>query len=89
MKAPCPACGTLVPARNHWPTSVQQPRPYALQALLERLHLTPGQWAARWRVSGRDLKRYMDEGLTEYQADRYASREGLHPGDIWMRWWAA
>ena len=91
MKAPCPTCGTLVKERNYWPTGGgrKQPRPFLLQSLLDQLQTKPSTWASRWGVSGTDLKRYMAEGLTEYQADRYAVRAGLHPGDVWPEWWAA
>lgn len=67
-----------------------EPRPYPFGPLLEALRTTHGAFAKRHGVSGRDVKVMVEQGLTEYQADKYAIRAGLHPGDVWPDlWWAA
>ena len=39
----------------------------------------PARKADEWR-------RALDEGLTDWQADRLAVRHGLHPAQIWTDW---
>lgn len=43
--------------------------------------------AARLGTDERHLRRAMHHGLTDRQADRYATRVGLHPASIWPCWW--
>lgn len=64
------------------------PRPYDLASLVERAGTAGAhQLAARLRVSGSTLLDLAVFGLTEDQADVFATRVGLHPGEVWPRWW--
>ncbi len=74
------------PERRFGPTQL---RLFPLEPLLEAVNMTPGSYAKRYGIGGRELRTYKEKGLTLLLADRYASREGLHPGDVWEEWWAA
>lgn len=52
--------------------------PHGLPALADRLH-----------TDERHLRRALHHGLTDRQADRYATRIGMHPASIWPEWWDA
>lgn len=38
-------------------------------------------------VSVRTVWRRLHQGLDEKRADRWATRLGLHPGEVWPEWW--
>lgn len=64
-------------------------RPYPLAPLAAALQLpledTAGL-AAAVRVDRRWVKRARHTGLTERQADMWATRAGLHPRNVWPLW---
>lgn len=64
-------------------------RPYPVAALAEALGIDPGDTAALAQAVQVDrswIKRYRHRGLTEQQADRWATAAGLHPLTVWPRW---
>jgi hypothetical protein len=40
-------------------------------------------------ITHRQARRCLHTGLTDRQADRYATRIGMHPASIWPEWWEA
>lgn len=36
----------------------------------------------------RYMRRLLDRGLTDRLADRFATRAGFHPSQLWPTWWA-
>lgn len=64
-------------------------RPYPLTPLAHALGLDPHDTQALANAVGIHrswIKRVRRLGLTEQQADHWATRAGLHPLDIWPRW---
>lgn len=51
---------------------------HGLTALASRLGIT----------NLRSMRRIATRGLTERQADHFATRCGVHPASIWPSWWA-
>lgn len=45
--------------------------------------------ADRIGISHRQARRALHTGLTDRQADRFATRIGMHPASIWPQWWDA
>lgn len=63
-----------------------QPRPWPVEPLLEAAALGPDQLLARLRLSGRQRQNAFTWGLTDREADRWACKLSLHPGQVWPRW---
>ncbi len=64
------------------------PRSFPLEDLQEFLRVRSVEdTAERLHVSARTVAR-LRAGLTEWQADEYAIRAGLHPGTVWEGWWS-
>ena len=40
-------------------------------------------------IGHRWARRMLEHGLTDRQADRFATRIGMHPASIWPQWWDA
>lgn len=79
------------PVRSGWPPQNGTPRPYDVASLARMLGVRPADSTALAVAVGigrRWVRRYRDIGLTEAQADRWATRCGFHPGDIWAHWWS-
>lgn len=38
-------------------------------------------------ISPRNARALLQRGLSDRQADRYATRIGQHPASIWPQWW--
>jgi len=70
----------------------RQPRPYAVADLAAALGLNPAddrltsQLVHALDMSRGWVLRCRTLGLTEAQADEWAIRCGIHPGDVWPRW---
>lgn len=76
-------------ARSGWPITGHAPRPYDVADLARALGLDPADTHALALAVGvgrRWVRRYRTVGLTEAQADRWATRAGLHALDVWPRW---
>ena len=43
--------------------------------------------ATRLGIGHRQARRCLHNGLTDRQADRFATRIGMHPASIWPQWW--
>lgn len=43
--------------------------------------------AQRIGITHRQARRILHTGLTDRQADRFATRIGMHPASIWPEWW--
>jgi len=57
---------------------------WSITPLVEALHLEPGASVAKaLGISGASLQRYAEQGLDDRQADRLATRVGLHPFTVW------
>jgi hypothetical protein len=68
----------------------QQPdRRWPLTPLLEQVGGTHSMLVKRGGVSGRDVARAAELGLSDRQADHWALRCGLHPAMVWPGWAAA
>lgn len=64
------------------------PRTFPLEPLQEFLGVRSVEdTAERLHVSTKTVWR-LRAGLTEWQADEYAIRAGLHPGTVWECWWS-
>lgn len=61
-------------------------RRFPLAPLLEVTGLTMAQLNARIRMGGDTYRRVQTEGLSELVADRWATRLGLHPAEVWTDW---
>lgn len=62
-------------------------RRWPVQVALEHDQITVG--SARRAIPARNAeewRRALEEGLTDWQADRLAVRHGLHPAQIWTDW---
>jgi hypothetical protein len=60
---------------------------YPLKPLMDAARI-PSMVALRrlFPMNGTDYRRVLDEGLSEWQADRWAVKLGLHPGMVWPQW---
>lgn len=38
-------------------------------------------------ITHRQARRALHDGLSDRQADRFATRIGMHPASIWPQWW--
>jgi hypothetical protein len=77
-------------SRQGWPPRGRIPRPFDVEALARALGILPADTAALSAALGigrRWIRRYRLVGLSEMQADRWATAAGLHPGDVWPTWW--
>jgi uncharacterized Zn finger protein (UPF0148 family) len=63
-----------------------QERRYPLSSLVEASGLTEAAFGRSVGLSGSTLKKARTSGLTESAADRYATRAGLHPFEVWEDW---
>lgn len=69
-------------------------RPYPVATLARKMGLDPanreltGQLSLRLNLSRQSVGRYRELGLTDGQADEWAVRAGLNPGEVWDHWWA-
>lgn len=74
-------------------TQQRRARPYRVADLAEAIGLNPGdpkltsQLVRRLGMSRGWVLRCRTLGLTEAQADEWAIRAGIHPGDVWDRWY--
>jgi hypothetical protein len=76
--------------RSSWPPRGRIPRPFDVESLARALGLLPTDTAGMSLALGigrRWVRRYRLVGLSERQADRWATAGGLHPGDVWPSWW--
>ena len=68
-----------------------RPYPVATLARTMGLDLTDreltGRLALQLRLNRRTVARYAGLGLTSTQADEWACRAGLNPGEVWDHWW--
>lgn len=49
---------------------------------------TPTAAADLLGIGHTEMRHMLERGLTEKQADRYATRAGMHPATVWGRlWW--
>lgn len=62
-----------------------EPR-YPLATLEQHAHLERHQLMAKLGISGSTLARLRHQGLTPDQADRYSTRLGYLPWQIWPTW---
>lgn len=60
---------------------------YPLEPLAARSGLPRHQLAIRINASNLSMHRYERDGLTIWQADRFAVRLGFHPANVWPDWW--
>ncbi len=85
--------------RRRYPPVTDQPRHYGRKkaprcfdfSQLEKVLGTDDKYvlADQLRVTPRTIQRIRARGaLTEAQADTYAVRAGLHPGNVWPNWWS-
>lgn len=58
-------------------------RRWPIQPLYEALDVEPYEAWVTWRISGATARKYEAQGLTDDQADRLATRAGLHPYEVW------
>lgn len=75
--------------RSGWPPGPTL-RPYPVADLARAIGLNPTDTQALSLALGvgrRWIRRYRDAGLTERQADDWACRAGIHPCDVWPRWY--
>lgn len=66
-------------------------RPYQVHVLAAALGIDPDDpQTLAWRtgLSRSQVTRYRQLGLTEAQADRWATQAGLHPNTVWPHWGA-
>jgi hypothetical protein len=65
---------------------------WPVEPLMAALGITyPAHLAEACGMSGTTLRKVLEHGLSDLQADRYALRNGLHPAIVWgPRWddWA-
>lgn len=62
---------------------------YPLEPLLDALGQPPLKTASRrLHTHPRQMYRWREYGIDEYQADRLAVTAGLHPGLVWRDWFA-
>src|SRR5690606_40697240 len=74
---PRPEALVVVTGERRWP----------VQVALAHDQITVG--SARRAIPARkadERRRALEEGLTDWQADRLAVRHGLHPAQIWTGW---
>jgi len=57
---------------------------YPVQPLLDKLRMSPTQFAKQYKADYRTLKR--PSGIIEETADRWAVMCGYHPAEIWPEW---
>lgn len=68
-------------------------RPYPVPTLARTMGLDltdrelTGRLALQLRLNRRTVARYAGLGLTSTQADEWACRAGLNPGEVWDHWW--
>lgn len=75
--------------RSGWPPTGHHARPYDVAALARVLGINPADThalATRLGIGRRWVRRYRAAGLTERQADTWATRAGLHALDVWPTW---
>ena len=80
----CPVCSLRHPRcrdsrDNRWP----------LAPLLEAAGGTRDSLRERCGASGSDIAVAARNGVTDRQADTWATRLGCHPGEIWGDWFTA
>lgn len=77
------------PRRSGWPPTGTTPRPHSVAALAHELGIDPADTARLARALGigrRWIRRYRAVGLTDRQAEAWATRVGLHPLEVWPDW---
>lgn len=64
------------------------PRPFPLEPLLQLTRCSRARLARRVQASGDSIAQAAVEGLTAWQADRWAGRCDLLPTEVWGHlWW--
>lgn len=61
-------------------------RRYPLADLLEAAGMTLSEFRQVQPMSGSTYRNALDLGLTEDQADRWATKVGRHPAEVWPGW---
>ncbi|HEV2928410.1 MAG TPA: hypothetical protein VGW74_06945 [Propionibacteriaceae bacterium] len=70
-----------------WADFQRNERPWPLRPLLVRAKLSKEQLRNRKGFGGGAVNQAAIEGLTDHQADEWATRLGFHPSQVWGAAW--